>query len=123
MTELSTFNPQTVDDLVAAISGDVAGIGGRWWSENSQIIPGYFRSLAEATLQTQEALAAGIINEESADRALRMQQAAFRQTINFMKYMTLVLSQKIVDAVFTLVGWAVFNRTGINFFPELVKPE
>ncbi|MEM8986899.1 MAG: hypothetical protein AAGC95_09260 [Pseudomonadota bacterium] len=123
MPDFSDFNPNTVDDFVEAMINEVKDLGQSWWSTNKEIVPGYLRSLAEASLQTQAALASGLIDKDAADQAVRMQQAAFRQTVRFMKYMTLALSQRIVDTVFSLIGWALFNRTGVNFFPELVSPE
>ncbi|MEE4279410.1 MAG: hypothetical protein V2I82_13160 [Halieaceae bacterium] len=123
MTDYASFNPTNVDEFVAALTDEVKVLGNKWWETNSSIVPGYLRSLAEATLQTEVALVEGKIDSSTADQVFRMQQAAFRQTMRFTKYMTLVLSQKVVDAVFRLVGWAIYNRVGFNFFPELVNIE
>lgn len=122
MLDLASFNPGNVDDFVDALTSEVKPLGKKWWEINREIVPGYLRSLAEATLQTEAALADDKIDATIADQIFRMQQAAFRQTMRFTKYMTLVLSQKVLDTVFRLVGWAVYNRSGFNFFPELVKP-
>ncbi len=51
-----------------------------------------------------------------------MQKAAFSQTLQFAQYMTLALAQQIENTVFTVIGWAIYNRTGFNLFPLLVKP-
>ncbi len=123
MTDLTTFNPANVDEFVDALTAEVQTLGHKWWETNREIIPGYLRSLAEATLQTELALEAEVIDSSTADQIFRMQQAAFRQTMRFTKYMSLVLSQRVVDSVFRMVGWAIYNRIGFNFFPELVRPE
>jgi hypothetical protein len=36
--------------------------------------------------------------------------------------MTLILAQRLLDAAFSVVGWVIYNRTGINVMPGLVKP-
>ena len=66
---------------------------------------------------------AELIDQQTADQIFRMQQAALRQTIRFTKYMTLVLSQRVMNAVFSVIGWMIYNKSGINFFPELVKTD
>lgn len=120
MSDIKDFDPSNITELTDAIVSDLQDIGSQWWKTNSTLVPGYLRSLSEATLQTTAALAANQLDEKEADQIFRMQQAAFRQTIKFTKYMTFVLSQRVVDAVFSRIGWALLNRTGINFFPELV---
>ncbi|MVO17392.1 hypothetical protein [Parasedimentitalea huanghaiensis] len=121
MTDLSNFDPNSVDDLLERIFDDVKDVGKEWLNENSDVVGGYFRSLAEAALQTRFSLEAGKISAEYADQVLHMQQAAFRQTIKYTRFMTLVLSQKIVDTVFTIIAYVIMNKTGLNLFPELAK--
>ncbi len=119
MSDLADFNPETIDELLDRIFADVAEIGRDWLEENRETLGGYFRALAEATLQTRASLASGRISEDYADQVMHMQQAAFRQTIKYTEYMTLVLSQRIVNAVFRIVAFAIRNRTGLDIFPEL----
>jgi len=120
--DLENFNPNDVDELGSAISDELSKLGKKWWSTNSGIVNGYVKSLAEATMQTQIALASGKINAEQADRIIHMQELAFSSTLHFTKYMTFVLAQNVLDTTFSIVGWAFYNRTGVNLFPQLVKP-
>ena len=120
--DLPNFNPGNVDELVDAITGEISELGKKWWSTNSAIVEGYIKSLAEATLQTQIALQTRDIKPDQADRIMHMQELAFTSTLHFTKYMTFVLAQRVLDTTFTIVGWAFFNRTGVNIFPQLVKP-
>ena len=123
MTDFTEFNPENIEQLVDALTGEAQQLGNQWWETNKSIIPGYLKSLAEATMQTEIALAQGLIDRDTADHIFRMQQSAFRQTIKFTNYMSLALSQKLVDTDFTMIGWAMYNKVGINFFPEYVSPE
>ncbi len=120
--DLPSFNPASPADLSAAISGQISGISKKWWTSNAALIQGYLNSLAEAALQTQAAMAAGQITAVQASQIMTMQELALKSTLSFTKFMTLALAQKVFDATFQLVGWAIFNRTGVNLFPGLVKP-
>lgn len=119
---LEEFKPDNVDELIGAIGDELSNVGKKWWEVNSQLVTGYLRSLAEATFQTQIALAQGRITPEQADRIMHMQEVAFTSTVHFTKYMTFALAQKVLDTTFKIVGWALYNKTGINLFPQLVSP-
>jgi hypothetical protein len=120
--DLSTFNPANADQLFAMLQGQVGQVSQQWWKANSGAVEGYLKSLAEAAIQTQIALAAGKISQQDATDAMNMQKAAMQQTIQFTEYMTLVLAQQVFNAVFTVIGWAIYNKTGMNLFPDLVTP-
>nr|WP_166180981.1 hypothetical protein [Altererythrobacter segetis] len=123
MADLSAFNPNNVDDLASRIVQQVSGEAKTWWDKNSGLMTGYVRSLAEAAFQTTTALANGTITAVQANSATRAQKLAFEQTVEFTEFETLVLAQRIVDAVFTVIGWVIYNRTGINLTPGLVQPK
>ncbi|MEM1361565.1 MAG: hypothetical protein AAGF94_07585 [Pseudomonadota bacterium] len=119
MGSLSDFDASTVDELFDKIVEQVKGVASKWYNANRDVVEGYFKSLAQASFQTQVSLKSGRIDKEVADQALRMQQAALRQTIRYTEFMTFVLAQQVVDAAFKVIGTAVKNYTGVNFFPEL----
>lgn len=121
-TDLSTFNPTDAQALVQEITSQISGDATAWWNTNSSLVTGYVRSLSEAAIQTQLALAEGRIDQTTADQILGMQKTAFTQTLQFTQYMTLALAQQIENTVFTVIGWAIYNKTGFNLFPLLVKP-
>lgn len=123
MTPLSTFNPTDVDALFDRLASEVTGEAKKWWTKNKGLMAGYLRSLAEASMQTTIALQQKEITEAQANRAFRVQKLAFEQTLDFSKLMTLVLAQRLLDAVFRVIGWVILNRTGINLAPHLVKPD
>jgi hypothetical protein len=120
-TELSTFKPETVEELVSELRTQLANIASNWWKSNSQLVEGYLKSLAESVIQTQVALEMKKISPESADILLHNQELAFNQVLRFTEFMTLVLAQKLLDTVFAVVGWVIYNKTGVNLFPALVK--
>jgi hypothetical protein len=121
-TDLSTFKPADAQALFQEISSQVSGDATAWWNTNSSLVAGYIKSLSEAAIQTQLALAEGRIDQATATQILGMQKTAFNQTLNFSQYMTLALAQQIENTVFKVVGWAIYNRTGFNLFPLLVQP-
>jgi len=122
MADLSTFNPADAGEMGSRIVSEMEGTAGNWWNENAPLMEGYVKALAEAAIQTREALASKRIGEEQAGIIINNQKLAFDQTLRFTKYMTLILAQQLLDAAFSVVGWAIFNKTGINVMPALVKP-
>lgn len=121
-TDLSTFNPVNAQALFQELTTQISGDATAWWNTNSTLVGGYVKSLAEAAIQTQLALAEGRIDQATATQILDMQKNAFTQTIQFGQYMTLALAQQIENTVFKVIGWAIYNRTGFNLFPLLVQP-
>ncbi|EJL32253.1 hypothetical protein PMI01_02633 [Caulobacter sp. AP07] len=123
MVDFANLNIDTVDQLVSVLEDELKGVSAAWWKANKVVLPGYLRSLAEASIQTRLALANGLIPPEAADMILHNQELAFNQTLQFTKLMTLVLAQQLLNAAFTVIGWVIFNKTGINLAPNLVRPE
>jgi hypothetical protein len=122
MLDFANLKIETVDGLVSALEDELGGVSTKWWNANKSVVSGYLRSLAEASVQTQLALANHQIPPEAADMIMRNQQLAFNQTLQFTKFMTLVLAQQLLDATFRVIGWAIYNKTGINLAPSLVQP-
>lgn len=122
MVDFASLNIDNVDQLVSALEDELGGVSTKWWNANKSVVAGYLRSLAEATLQTQVALGNHQIPPEAADMIMRNQQLAFNQTLQFTKFMTLVLAQQLLDATFRLIGWVIYNKTGVNLAPSLVQP-
>ena len=122
MTDFSKLSLDSADALFGALKDEVVGTSSKWFQENEAAISGYLRTLSDAAMRTAEALAEGRIGAEQAAMILGDQKATFEQTFDFAQFMTLALAQKLVDGVFSIVGWTVFKHTGINLFPELVQP-
>jgi energy-converting hydrogenase Eha subunit F len=122
MVDFANLDIDTVDQLVSVLEDELGKVSTKWWNANKTVLPGYLRSLAEATIQTREALAGGVIPPQAADMILHNQELAFNQTLQFTKLMTLVLAQQLLNAAFTVIGWVIFNKTGINLAPNLVRP-
>jgi energy-converting hydrogenase Eha subunit F len=122
MVDFANLDIDTVDQLVSVLEDELGKVSTKWWNANKTVLPGYLRSLAEATIQTREALAGGVIPAQAADMILHNQELAFNQTLQFTKLMTLVLAQQLLNAAFTVIGWVIFNKTGINLAPNLVRP-
>ena len=123
MAELSEFSPANVGEIVDRIVSEMKDVSSKWWTQNSGLMSGYVRTLAEATLQTRAALAEKRISPAQADMILHNQELAFNQTLKFSKYMTFALAQKLLDTVFKVVGWVIYNVTGVNLAPNLVQPK
>ena len=121
MSDLSNFNPESVNELFDTLSDELTTVASDWWRDNKDTVGGYLTYMATATLQTRAALAEGRITQEYADIVMHDQEQAFKQTLQFATFMSLVLAQKLYDAVFRIVGWVIFNRTGVNLWPDLVR--
>jgi len=120
--DFSTLQVDNADELATVLEQQLGATATDWWNANKSVVPGYLRSLAEAAIQTRTALANHQITPEAADLILHNQELAFNQTLQFTKFMTLVLSQTLLNTVFQVVGWVIYNRTGINLAPNLVQP-
>lgn len=112
--DLSTFKPDSVGDLVDAITGEISGMSKDWWDANSKAIEGYVTSLAEAAKETATSFAKGEMPEEEAKQILAMQKSAFETSIKFGEYMTMALAQNVVDKAMQIVGAAIKNLTGVD---------
>jgi len=121
-TDFSTLQVDNADQLAAVLEQQLGATATDWWNANKTVVPGYLRSLAEATIQTRTALANHQITPEAADMILHNQELAFNQTIQFTKFMTLALGQTLLNTVFQVVGWVIYNKTGVNIAPNLVQP-
>lgn len=122
MTDFPNLVIDDVGDLVSALKDELSGVGVEWWAQNKGVVAGNLKSLAKAALKTQAALVEGRIDQETAELALAEQKAAFRDVLNFTELMTLVLAQRLLDATFRLIGWVIYNKTGVNLAPDLVQP-
>lgn len=122
MSDLSTFNPKTVDDLLAELKDQASSVLGAWWGTHSAEVESYLASIASATIQTQAALAAGKISPATAATLMQSHADTLKTTLEYAVFMAEVLAQKLVDAVMTVIAWAIFNETGINVAPGLVTP-
>ncbi len=122
MLDFANLRIDNVDQLVSTLEDELGGVSTQWWNANKSVVAGYLRSLAEATLQTQVALGNQQIRPEAADMIMRNQQLAFNQTLQFTKFVTLVLAQQLLDATFRVIGWVIYNKTGVNLAPSLVQP-
>ncbi|PLR24036.1 hypothetical protein SGCZBJ_14375 [Caulobacter zeae] len=120
--DFSTLQVDDVDSLVSVLEQQLGDTATDWWNANKTVVPGYLRSLAEATIQTRTALANHQITPEAADMILHNQELAFNQTIQFTQYMSLTLGQTLLNTVFRVVGWVIYNKTGVNIAPNLVQP-
>ena len=122
MTDLSTFNPSSVDDLFRAIVREGEQALGRP-IENVQAVAGHLRTLASDSLKTAAALVEGRIDEETARQAFEGRKEVLLQMREFVELTALQAAQRAADAIFRVIGWAIFNRTGINVAPGLVQPQ
>lgn len=121
MTDFSAFNPGSIDELLGAILDEGKQAVGRP-IENVQAVAGYLRGLAKDSLETAKALAEGRITEQAAKRAFEGRQAELVEIREFVELTGLQAAQRATDAIFRVIGWAIFNRTGINIAPGLVTP-
>lgn len=122
MTDFPNLAIDDVGDLVSALEHELGGVSARWWNKNKGVVAGNLESLATAAIKTQAALVEGRIDQETAELALAEQKASLQDALAFTELMTLVLAQQLLDATFRLIGWVIYNRTGVNLAPELVQP-
>ncbi len=120
--DLTKFNPQTVDQLVSALEAGLSTTATTWYNANSAAVAGDLKMLAQAAVETQAALLEGRITQAYAQTAIQMQKETLQQTIEFTELMTMALAQQLLNSVTATIGWAIYNKTGINLFPDVVQP-
>lgn len=121
--DLDSFKPADIDELVGFIAESLKNESQEWWENNTKVIGGYLRSLAEAFYQTKKSLISQQITPDQAGHIMHMQELAFNSILQFTKFMTFALLQSLADLTFKIIGWAMYNYTGVNLFPKLVKPQ
>ena len=122
MSDLASFNPGSIDELLGRILRDGEQALGRP-IENVGAVAGHLRGLAEDSLKTAKALAEGRIDEETAREVMAGRKEILVQMTEFVELTGLQAMQRVADAVFRVIGWAILNRTGINLAPGLVDPQ
>jgi hypothetical protein len=121
MVDLSSFNPGSVEELFRAAVQEGEQALGRPIG-NLRSVAGYLRGVAADSLDTAQALAEGTISERAAKRTFEGYQEELLQIREFVELQALQAAQRAADAIFRVIGWAIFNRTGINVAPGLVNP-
>lgn len=121
MTDLSSFNPTSVGELFSTMVHEGEQALGKPLA-NVQAVAGYLRGLAEDSLKTAAALAEGRISAQTAQDMVEGHKEVLLQMREFVELQALQAAQRAADAIFRVIGWAIFNRTGINVAPGLVQP-
>lgn len=117
---LKTFKPGSAGELAEALKISVSEVAADWWNATKDSTSGHLKTLAEAAVETQAGLATGQLTQKQAARSLRGQRRLLQQIALHNELMTLVLAQRIADTALEVVGYAIFNTTGINLFPDVV---
>ena len=123
MDDWSRFNPADAAALLDGIEGEVGKVATDWWNTNKAKVGGHLDRLARDGVEIRAQIATGQLDQASAERYFRMERRSLQALEAFTEFMTAVLAQKVADTVFTVIGWAIFNRTGINVAPDLVRPK
>lgn len=120
MTDLSTFKPSSVGELFDAIFGVIAAEGKKWWEKTRKAIEVHVKSLSDAIMHTKNLVVAGDMSTEEAQFFFDQAAQSFETVVPFTKYMSIAAAHRIIKQSLSIVGWAVFNLTGMNFFPKYV---
>jgi hypothetical protein len=113
-TDLATFNPRNFGELAEVLEEQIGDIATDWWNENKVVVSARMRLLAKAAMKTTKALAEGRIDQETAEEALAMQRSALDDVITYSQFMSLVLAERVKDALFKVIGQVILNRTGLS---------
>ncbi|MDZ4363074.1 hypothetical protein [Brevundimonas sp.] len=112
--DLSVFKPNDADELFDAIWTQITGVVIDDLQSFKKEIEPMLRSIATKAVRTAGMLAAGQISREDADLALHTQELALSSVLLYSAFMTYVLAQGVLDAVFTVISAAIKNLTGIE---------
>ena len=111
--DLTTFKPNTSDELLQGILGQVAGVVGADLNKFKDTCGAQLQSLATTAWNTQISLAKGEVTQADADIAMHTQELFLNNILLQADFMTYKLAQDALDAVFAVVVAAIKNLTGI----------
>ena len=118
-------DPAAAESLFQAVLAEAGAALGRPL-DAAQPIADHLRRLAEDSLATAAALAAGRIGPDAAREAFEGRRDALVQLREFAELTALTGAGAAADAVFAVLGRAVRDRTGVDLGPllsPLVQPE
>lgn len=115
------FKPGTVEDLAQGLGSALSAAAAKWFSTQREQINGYLVSIAEAVIQTQTSLAAKRIGRQQAAALMTIHKTTFKVYLAGLKYETFEFMQTMLDTAVKALGYAVFNTTGINIAPQVVR--
>ena len=72
-------------------------------------------------MHTKELVLNGEMGKDEAKFFFDQAAESFKTVIPFTKYMAIATAHRIIKQAMSIVGWAVFNVTGVNFFPDYVE--
>jgi hypothetical protein len=121
MTDLSDFKPDTIQELVEKILSVVSAEGTKWWEKTRKAVKIHIKTLSQAVLTTQAQVAMEQMSNEEAKYFFDEAKESFETVIPFTKYMGAAAAHRIVKEAMKIVGWAIYNLTGFNFFPAFVE--
>ena len=122
MADLKDFTPKTVDEFLNGVESEIgADLLGVWNTQKARLERN-LRILGETTIRMGSLLATGQISAAEADAIIYQQEQLFNATLNHVAALTYIAAQTILNTIFKVVGWVIFNYTGVNLFPALVAP-
>ncbi|WP_420478850.1 hypothetical protein [Brevundimonas sp. FT23028] len=122
MTDLTEFKPASADEFMDQIQRQIGSDLTAVWKANKKKLERNLRVLGEATVRTALLLETRQITEAEADAILYQQEQLFNATLNHTLALPYIAAQSLLNTIFKVVGWAVFNYSGVNLFPALVTP-
>jgi fructose-specific component phosphotransferase system IIB-like protein len=112
--DLTTFKPNSSNELFQGILGQVIGILGADWAKAEAELKADLHLLAQRAFQTQSLLAGGKISVTEADRELHFQEVFLNSALAHFEFMAYVTAQNVLDGVFGVIRAAIKNWTGIE---------
>lgn len=122
MTEINQFRPTTSDQFIERLNQEIdAGLTAQW-QRHSGHLKRNLKVLADTSIRMGALLATNQITPAEADAILYQQEQLFNATLNHIRALPFIAAQSILNSIFKVAGWVVFNYSGVNLFPALVKP-
>ncbi|WP_081159365.1 hypothetical protein [Ensifer aridi] len=112
--DLATFKPESASDLLTGMLKQIASIVLGNFNEIKKELSVHLKSLAQKAWMTQVGLATGAISRENADVAIHTQELALSNVVLYSEFMVYDTAQKVLSAVFSVIGAAIKNLTGVE---------
>ena len=111
---LAEFKPNSAGELFDGVLSHVLPVLADNWERAQEDVEPALKSIAISAFNTQRRLKIGEINQDKADALLHIQELALSNTLLYAEFLTYVLRQEIVDAVFKVITAAIKNWTGVD---------
>ena len=114
VTNLATYKPSSVDDLLKGLVSTAITAAGNAWNKVKDDITAHLSLIAQQTISTKGKLLSGEITDKEADHTFSLLEINLNSALLEAVVLPYIVAQKLLDAVFSVVVAVIKNYTGLS---------